>query len=77
MPGLHPENPHAAREPRSPRRTPPHSEPQPSTEERPVDAGQAVDPWDIDLAYLDAVDRASALSFPASDPPAFSRADSD
>lgn len=29
-----------------------------------------VDPQDVDLGYLDAVDLASALSFPASDPPA-------
>jgi hypothetical protein len=31
-----------------------------------------MDPMDDEYGYLDAVDRASALSFPASDPPAIS-----
>lgn len=40
--------------------------------ERPVGTGRFADVVDYDLTYLDAIDRANALSFPASDPPAYS-----
>lgn len=44
----------------------------PSTWERPAGNEDAAESREVDLTYLDAVDRASALSFPASDPPAYS-----
>jgi hypothetical protein len=44
----------------------------PSTWERPAGNEETAESREVDLTYLDAVDRASALSFPASDPPAYS-----
>ena len=41
-------------------------------QERPVGVSELAGPRDDDLTGLDAVDRASAFSFPASDPPALS-----
>lgn len=40
--------------------------------EQPAGGDQAVDATDGDLGYLDPLDRAGVLSFPASDPPAVS-----
>lgn len=39
---------------------------------RSAGTGRFADIEDYDLTYLDAIDRAGALSFPASDPPAYS-----
>lgn len=48
---------------------------QPDNPDSPVEAGQFVDPWGVDCEYMDAVDLAGALSFPASDPPALTGID--
>jgi hypothetical protein len=53
----------------------PHPDAQPEAQGRAADTDGLADLWAVDLDYLDAVDRAGVLSFPASDPPAFSGPD--
>ena len=43
-----------------------------TAENLPPNAAEMVDVWEGDFEGMDEVDRASAMSFPASDPPSFS-----
>jgi hypothetical protein len=43
-----------------------------SAQEQPTNTDRPLDTWDDDTLYRDPVDRAGVLSFPASDPPAWS-----
>jgi hypothetical protein len=63
---------------RSPRSARPPAQPldsPPEAQGRAAGTGGIADFWAVDLEYLDAVDRAGVLSFPASDPPALSGPD--
>jgi hypothetical protein len=66
---------HMACGPRSARPPTPHPDSQPEEQGWVADTDELADLWVVDLEYLDAVDRAGVLSFPASDPPAFSGPD--